>query len=210
MTYSLEMNLSPRQKIGVLALVVIFVVLVVRCSPDGRDMRDAKADQNQSIAVPTTIASTVETSIVIPFGITGLWVNGQPITEKYTCNGESISPPLQFSGIPAGTVTLGFVLTNQDDNGAILWAVGNIPVSEINFLEGALPEGAIEATNSDGKVGYSAPCPPAGTSNHYVMSAYAIAQQLELDNGVEAATLQTALDAGALAFAESAFTAETP
>lgn len=210
MTYPFEMNFSPRQKIGALALVVVFMILVARCSADGRVMSDPKSEQNQSIAVPTTIASTVEIPTTTVFGITGLWVEGQPISAKYTCHGESISPPLQFSGVPAGTVTLGFVLTNQDDNGAILWAVGNIPISGTNFVEGALPDGAIEATNSDGKIGYSAPCPPAGATHHYVMSAYAIAQQLEFADGVDAATLQAAFDAGALAFAESAFTAETP
>jgi hypothetical protein len=210
MTYPSEMNFSPRKKIGAIALVVVFAILVARCSADGRNMSAPSPAQDQTIAVPTTIASTVEAPTSSIFGITGLWVEGQAISAKYTCAGESISPPLQFSGIPAGTVTLGFVLTNQDDNGAIQWAVANIPVSNSNFVEGALPSGAIAATTTDGTVGYSAPCPPAGQTNHYVMTAYAIAQQLEFSSGVDAATLQAAFDAGALAFAESAFIAETP
>ncbi|MEO8162175.1 MAG: YbhB/YbcL family Raf kinase inhibitor-like protein [Ilumatobacteraceae bacterium] len=204
------MNFSPRKKIGAISLVIVLAILIARCSSDGRSMSAPKPEQDQTIAVPSTIASVVAAPQSSIFGITGLWVEGQPISAKYTCAGESISPPLQFNGIPAGTVTLGFVLTNQDENGDILWAVANIPVSETNFVEGTLPNGAIEATSSDGTIGYLAPCPPAGQSNHYLMTAYAVAQQLELTDGVDAVTLQAALDAGALAVAESAFTAETP
>ncbi len=210
MTYPSEMNFSPRKKVGAIVLVVILVILIARCSPDGRKMNSPSPAQDQTIAVQTTIASTVEAPTSATFTITGLWVEGQAISAKYTCTGESVSPPLQFSGIPAGTVTLGFVLTNEDENGTIQWAVANIPVSDTNFVEGTLPSGAIEATNANGTIGYSAPCPPVGKSNRYVMTAYAIAQQLEFANGVDATTLQEAFDAGALAFAESAFIAQTP
>lgn len=210
MTYPSEMNSSRRKKIGAITLVVVLAILIAGCSPDGRNMSSPSPAQDQTIAVQTTIAATVDAPTSATFEITGLWVEGQAISAKYTCVGESISPPLQFSGIPAGTVTLGFVLTNEDENGAIQWAVGNIPVSDTNFVEGTLPSGAIEATNADGSVGFSAPCPPAGKTNRYVMTAYAIAQQLEFANGVDATTLQEALDASALASAESAFIAETP
>lgn len=210
MTYPFEMNFSPRKKVGAIILVVILAILVSMCSEDGRTMSTPKPEQDQTIAVPTTIASTVEAPPSANFGITGLWVEGQAISAKYTCAGDSISPPLQFSGVPAGTITLGFVLTNLDENGDVLWAVANIPVSETNFVEGTLPNGAIEAATTDGTIGYTAPCPPSGQTNHYLMTAYAVAQQLELAGGVDAVTLQAALDAGALAVAESAFTAETP
>lgn len=203
------MNFSHRSKVGVIALVVALAISITGCSSDGRSMSTPKPEQDQTIAVPTTIASTVEVPPIAIFGITGLWVEGQAISAKYTCAGESISPPLLFSGIPTGTVTLGLVLTNQDGNGNILWAVANIPVSATNFDEGTLPNGAVEATSSDGTVGYSAPCPPTGQTNSYLMTAYAVAQQLELAGGVDAVTMQAALDAGALAVAESAFTAET-
>ena len=173
-------------------------------------MSAPRPEQDQTIAVPTTIASTVEAPPSGVFAITGLWVEGQPISAKYTCAGDSISPPMQFSGIPAGAVTLGFVLTNQDEGNAILWAVANIPVSATNFVEGTLPNGAIEAMTANGTIGYSAPCPAAGQLNHYLMTAYAVAQQLELQGGVDADVMRASLDASALAVAESAFTAETP
>jgi hypothetical protein len=210
MTYPSEMNFSRRQIIGAISLVAVLAILVAKCSPDGRTMSTPNPDQNQSIAIPTTIASTIETTPNSDFALTGLWVEGKAISMKYTCNGESISPPLQFSGVPAGAVTLGLVLTDQDANGLVHWAVANIPVINTNIDEGAVPDGAIQATTTQGIAGYWAPCPPAGETHHYVMTAYAIAQQLEFADGVDAATLQTALDAGALAIAETGFTVQTP
>lgn len=217
MTYPAEMNFSRRQLIGAVFLVAVLVIVVSACSRDGRDMSTPKSDQTQSIAIATTIAPPLETTVppleTTPssgFTLTGLWVEGGAIDVKYTCMGESISPPMQLSGVPAGTVTLGFVLTDQDANGIVHWAAANISAADTNIVEGALPSGAIQATTAQGNIGYWAPCPPAGQTHHYVMTAYAIAQQLEFSDGVDAATLQAAFDAGALAFAESGFTAQTP
>ncbi len=210
MTYPSEMNFSRRQIVGAISLVVVFLILVAKCSPDGRTMSAPSPEQDQSIAIPTTIAPTIETPAGSRFKLTGLWVEGEEISVKYTCKGESISPPMQFSGVPAGTVTLGLVVTDQDANGVIHWAVANIPVTETNIAEGSVPNGAVQATTAQGTIGYWAPCPPAGQTHHYVVTAYAIAQQLEFADGVDAVTLQTALDAAALSVAETTFLGQTP
>lgn len=34
---------------------------------------------------------------------------GQAIPAKYTCEGEDISPPLQWSGVPAGAKSLALI-----------------------------------------------------------------------------------------------------
>lgn len=214
MTYPLEMSISRRRPIGVVSLVAILVIIASACSRDGRKMSEPNSDQFQSIAIATTIAATVaptlETTPSSGFTLTGQWDEGEAISPKYTCAGDSISPPLQFSGVPAGTVTLGLVLTDQDVNGVIHWAVANIQATDTSIAEGVLPNGAVQATTAQGSIGYWAPCPPAGQAHHYLMTAYAIAQQLEFADGVDAATLQTAFQAGALAVAETGFIAQTP
>lgn len=214
MAYPSEMNSSQRRPIGAVSLVAVLAIVASSCSRDGRDMSTPNPDQTQSIAIATTVTSTIETTIgTTPspsFAVTGLWVEGEAISAKYTCKGDSISPPLQFSGVPAGTVTLGLMLTDQDANGVVHWAVANIPVAETNIAEGTLPSGAIQATTAQGTIGYWAPCPPAGQTHRYVMTAYAVAQQLEFADGVDPATLQAALDVGALAVAESSFLSQTP
>lgn len=214
MAYPSEMNLLRRQSIGAISLFAVLVIVASACSTDGRNMKAPKPDQTQSIAITTTIdpaiTSTPETAIGSDFSLTGIWTEGEAIDPKYTCQGESISPPMQFSGVPAGTVTLGLVLSDQDANGLVHWAVANISATDTNIVEAGLPDGAIQATTDQGSVGYWAPCPPAGQTHHYVMTAYAISQQLEFADGVDAATLQTALEAGALAIAETGFSSQTP
>lgn len=209
MTYPSEMNFSQRQKVGAIALVVVLAILIAKCSPDGRDMSAPSPDQDQSIAIPTTIGP-IETSPSSGFALTGLWVEGKAISAKYTCKGDSISPPILFTGVPAGTVTLGLVLADQDANGVIHWAVANIQAADTSMIEGVLPSGAIQAMTAQGRIGYWAPCPPTGQAHRYVMTAYAVPQQLELADGVDATTLQAALEAAALDIAESEFIAETP
>lgn len=210
MIYPSEMNFSRRQVIVAIVIVAVLAILVARCSPDGRNMKAPGLDKNQSIAVPTTIAASIETSSGSGFTVTGFWIEGEEIGTKYTCKGESISPPLQLGGVPTGAVTLGLVLTDLDANGVIHWAVANIAATDTNIVEGTVPSGAIQATTAQGSVGYWAPCPPAGQTHHYVLTAYALAQQLEFADGVDSETLQAALEAGALAVAESSFIAQTP
>lgn len=208
------MSISRRRPIGVVSLVAILVLVASACSRDGRKMSEPNSDQFQSIAIATTIAATIapapETAPNSNFALAGQWTDGGAISPKYTCAGDSISPPLQFSGVPAGTVTLGLVLTDQDANGIVHWAVANIPAVSTNIAEGVLPNGAIQATTAQGSIGYWAPCPPSGQTHRYLMTAYAIAQQLEFADGVDAATLQAAFQAGALTVAETGFIVQTP
>lgn len=214
MTYPSEMNFSQRRPIGAVSFVAVLAIVASSCSRDGRDMSTPNSDQTQSIAIATTVASTIETTIETTpspsFALTGLWVEGKAISAKYTCKGDSISPPILFTDVPAGTVTLGLVLADQDANGVIHWAVANIQAADTSLTQGALPSGAIQAMTAQGSIGYWAPCPPAGQTHRYVMTAYAVPQQLELADGVDATTLQAALEAAALDIAESEFIAETP
>jgi Raf kinase inhibitor-like YbhB/YbcL family protein len=39
---------------------------------------------------------------------------GEKIPSKYTCEGEDVSPPLGFGGIPAGTKSLALIVDDPD------------------------------------------------------------------------------------------------
>ncbi|KKR16830.1 MAG: PEBP family protein [Candidatus Daviesbacteria bacterium GW2011_GWA2_39_33] len=38
------------------------------------------------------------------------------IPQKYTCEGENISPPLEFSGVPANTKSLVLIVEDPENN----------------------------------------------------------------------------------------------
>jgi phosphatidylethanolamine-binding protein (PEBP) family uncharacterized protein len=64
--------------------------------------------------------------------------NGQAIPAKYTCDGENLSPPLQWSGAPAGTRSFVLIIEDPDAPSGVFrhWMVYNLP-PEVT----ALPEG---------------------------------------------------------------------
>jgi len=108
---------------------------------------------------------------------------GVPVPHQYTCYGAGETPPLDWSGAPAGTKTLALVM---DDAGApitpyIYWIVFNISPATRDIQAGRLPPGAQVAHNSKGTVGYSPPCPAHG--HKYRFTIYALNAPLQLKGG---------------------------
>jgi phosphatidylethanolamine-binding protein (PEBP) family uncharacterized protein len=65
--------------------------------------------------------------------------------------------------------------------------IGGLDPSEIALAGGDVPPGALQALNFFGDVGYGGPCPPPGEEPHeYRLTAFALAQQLEIENGAPA------------------------
>jgi Raf kinase inhibitor-like YbhB/YbcL family protein len=97
---------------------------------------------------------------------------------KYTCDGLDISPPLDISGVPAGTKELALVLFDTSDHEFVHWIVFGIPNDVIIIREDELPPDAIQATNSYGFARYNGPCPPPGPPHHYDFELYALSVKL--------------------------------
>ncbi|MCA1959231.1 MAG: YbhB/YbcL family Raf kinase inhibitor-like protein [Desulfomonile sp.] len=117
--------------------------------------------------------------------------DGEMIPKKYTCDGEDLSPPLQFSGVPAGAKSL--VLICDDPDAPVgtwtHWVLFNLPpdtkmISEKIPASATLPNGAIHGHNSWGgrKIGYGGPCPPSGMHRYY-FKVYALDVKLDLPSG---------------------------
>jgi Raf kinase inhibitor-like YbhB/YbcL family protein len=109
----------------------------------------------------------------------------QTLPEKYTEDGENVSPPLTWSNPPVGTQS--FVLVMEDPDSVPLWdhwIVYNIPASTSSFQENAgasgganLPADAIHGINSfeTGNNYYRGPSPPEGSGPHkYIFTLYAL------------------------------------
>jgi Raf kinase inhibitor-like YbhB/YbcL family protein len=97
---------------------------------------------------------------------------GGEIPREYTCDGSDISPPLRWSGVPAGTASLVLVVEDPDAPTGVFrhWAAYDIPPDSPGMAPGyrtARPTRVREARNDFGKVGYSGPCPPPGGGVHH-------------------------------------------
>ena len=183
-------------------LALTCVTLFSACSRDGRDLQEPSADQQESIAVTTTAGA--EIAPVGSFALTPQWAEGAQIDARFTC-ASGISPSLTFQNVASDVVTLALSIVDETANNAVQWIVANIQPSETVVAEGSVPTGAIEATNSLGTVGFGAPCPPAGETHTYRLTGYGLSQQLELENGVDSATLIQAIELAALDTQSSSF-----
>jgi Raf kinase inhibitor-like YbhB/YbcL family protein len=99
--------------------------------------------------------------------------DGAAIPRRFTCDGEDVSPPLEWSDAPAGT--RGFVLLCDDPDAPAgtwhHWAAYDIPADRTTLAEGAGRAGGKEAlkhaVNDFGRPGYGGPCPPRGHGPHH-------------------------------------------
>ncbi len=193
--------MQPRHLRVVFALT--FVTLLGACSRDGREMQEPSANQQESIAVTTT----AETAVMTPaggFALTPPWAEGAQLDARFTC-AAGISPSLTFVNVASDIVTLALSIVDETTNNSVQWIVANIQPTQTAVAEGQVPVGSIEATNSLGTIGFGAPCPPAGETHTYRLTGYGLSQQLELENGVDSATLIQAIELAALDTQSSSF-----
>ena len=133
---------------------------------------------------------------------------GAGIPARYTCDGENLSPPLAWAGVPPGTKTLALIADDPDAPMGtwVHWVVYNLPTSTAG-----LPEGyAADPQRSDGtcqgvtdfhRTGYGGPCPPSGT-HRYFFTLYALDTACSLAPGATAKELEAAMRGHILAQAQ--------
>ena len=178
------------------------VTLLSACSRDGREMQEPSANQQESIAVTTTAGAVM--TPVGGFALTPPWAEGAQLDARFTC-AAGISPSLTFVNVATDIVTLALSIVDETTNNSVQWIVANIQPTQTALAEGQVPVGSIEATNSLGTIGFGAPCPPAGETHTYRLTGYGLSQQLELENGVDSATLIQAIELAALDTQSSSF-----
>jgi Raf kinase inhibitor-like YbhB/YbcL family protein len=116
------------------------------------------------------------------------FADGGEIPSRFTCEGENVSPALEWSGVPAGTKSLALVVDDPDapDPKApkmvyVHWVLYGIPPSATGLPEGVAPAallpGAREGLNDWKRVGYGGPCPPIGRHRYY-FRLYALSAEL--------------------------------
>lgn len=126
----------------------------------------------------------------------------QAIPEKYTCDGDNVSPPLQLADVPEAARALALVMDDPDAPVGTWdhWVAYNIPVLT-EIPEGATADLGTAGRNSWGSAGYGGPCPPGGT-HRYFFRLYALDAELELRAGLSKEALYAAIEGHVLAEAE--------
>jgi Raf kinase inhibitor-like YbhB/YbcL family protein len=146
---------------------------------------------------------------------------GQPIPKKYAAEegGENVSPPLKWSGLPQGTVSLALIVEDPDapmPKPSIHWLIWDLspglpglPGGVAKVPMPADPVGAVQGRNDAKEVGYYGPLPPRGHGvHHYHFQLFALDRKLGLGPDATREDLVKAMNGHVLAQGERVGTYE--
>ena len=138
--------------------------------------------------------ATSTTTVRAAFALrSSAFANGAAIPKHYTCNGASVSPPLSWSGAPAGTRAVALIVDDPDApiGTFVHWVLWGLPPTG-SLAEGTVPPSAVQGNNGAGAAKYTGPCPPSGT-HHYRFTLYALSRPPDAPAGATAAQLRAAI-----------------
>ena len=144
----------------------------------------------------------------LPGGITvqsAAFSDGGDIPVRYTCQGENVSPPLAWEGVPADAVTLALICEDPDAPLRTYshWVVYGLPPETAGLPE-AVPQGeelvggGVQGRNDFGDAAYGGPCPPGGEHRYY-WTVYALDAALDLGPAARRGDLLDAMEGHVLA-----------
>ena len=130
---------------------------------------------------------------------------GGMIPSKYTADGQNISPPLKWEGVPDGTKSLALISDDPDAPVGtwVHWVMWNIPADVAELTENVppdedLPDGSRQGITDFGRHGYGGPAPPSGTHRYY-FKIYALDTNLDLPSSSTKSDLLKAMQGHVLA-----------
>jgi Raf kinase inhibitor-like YbhB/YbcL family protein len=141
-------------------------------------------DKTVGVALPMTLTSTE-------------FVDGGSIPMDFSCDGRNISPPLSWSAPPSATQAL-VILVDDQDVTFTHWVLYDL-LSGRSLLPGVpatatLASGGEQGLNSAGTVGYTGPCPPHGSTHHYVFRVIALDSPTALPPSAKASDVKNAME----------------
>ncbi len=118
------------------------------------------------------------------------------IPRKFTCDGENVSPPLEWSDVPEGTQEL--VLSCIDPDAPtgefVHWTLWGLSPETTRLEEGKVPPEGREGRNGFATFGYGGPCPPQGSgTHHYRFILMALNSRVDLAEGAAMGQLNMAI-----------------
>ncbi len=134
------------------------------------------------------------------------------IPKKFTCQGEDISPQLNWEGIPENTKSFALIVHDPDVPSPdapkriwVHWVLYNLPPDAKGLIQDIspqdLPPGTRDGVNDWGNTGYGGPCPPMGR-HRYFHTLYALDTMLDNLNKPTKSMVEQAFQGHVLAKAE--------
>lgn len=99
--------------------------------------------------------------------------NGSAIPRRFTCDGEDLSPPLDWEAAPSTTRSFVLLCDDPDAPGGKWhhWAAYDMDADQTGLAEGTSQNRSMarfkQAINDFRRAGYGGPCPPPGHGHRY-------------------------------------------
>ena len=127
------------------------------------------------------------------------FTESQSIPQKYTFDGQDVSPQLTWTGAPQGAKTFAVIADDPDAPAGtwVHWVIFNLP-AQTSSLPEAVPKtnsaaGGTQGKNDFGNIGYGGPCPPPGKAHRYFFKLYALDTTVNLQAGARKQELERAM-----------------
>jgi hypothetical protein len=172
----------------------------------GRALRGARPGLAELVINDEALAEVADAIVVTSTA----FADGDALPSRYTTDGEGISPPLEWSGVPDKAAELVLLIEDADSptpNPLVHAIVWNLPPSDGSLEEGAMPAVAqtgvapAMGVNSYLRIGYLPPDPPPGHGpHHYAVQVFALVTPLVIETAAPGRTeLVSALRVHAIA-----------
>jgi len=162
-------------------------------------------DYEEPAATPTAIVGGPQATMTLT---STAFAAGDPIPTKYACDGDNVSPPLEWDEPPTGTRSLALIMDDPDAPSGefVHWVLYDLPATLRGLPEGVSidekpSQGGTNGTNGAGRSGYTGPCPPSGT-HRYFFRLYAVDYELDASPGLTKNQLLQAMAGDILAQGE--------
>ncbi|HET9640562.1 MAG TPA: YbhB/YbcL family Raf kinase inhibitor-like protein [Allosphingosinicella sp.] len=158
-------------------------------------------------AKPAVLAvDRAETQASATFGLTSRdFVQDGEIPLRFSDYGDSLSPSLAWSGLPAGTKSLAIMMEDPDavsQKPFVHWLAWNLDPKAGRLERGSVSFGARMGRNGRGNPSYFGPHPSGKNAHHYHFQIFALDSELPLKAGASREQLLAAMKGHVLAKAD--------
>jgi Raf kinase inhibitor-like YbhB/YbcL family protein len=119
---------------------------------------------------------------------------GGDIPERFTCDGQDVSPILRIDGVPQAAKSLALIMDDPDAPVGLFthWLLWNLRPDQSEIASDSPPPEAVQGLNDFGGNKYGGPCPPSGVHRYY-FKIYALDTTLELPSRSKRKALDAAI-----------------
>jgi len=183
-------------------LIGIVAVVALGCAENGRT-----PSPTPTLSLPAVIATEGSRHEAISL-VSTAFADGESIPVKYTCDGDNVSPPLQWGNLPEGTQSLALIVDDPDAPSGefVHWVLYDLPPTLRGLPEGVSTDerpsqGGTNGKNGANVSGYTGPCPPSG-AHRYFFRLYALDYRLDASPGLSKSQLLQGMEGDVLAQGE--------